>query len=68
MQGNIKIIKSTKWVYTIIVKKLSIEKKMQNSKYSIFRNNDVIIKIRFLVIMSIFISKLYTSTKKGIMI
>ena len=26
MQGNIKIIKSTEWAYTIIVKKLSIEK------------------------------------------
>ena len=48
-------------------KKLSTEKKkkkMQNSKYSIFGGNDIIIKIRFFVIMPIFISKLYTSTKK----
>ena len=43
-------------------------KNLQNSKYSIIRNNDVIIKIRFLVIIPIFILKLYTSTKKGIMI
>ena len=57
MQENIKII----------LKKLSIEKKLQNSKYSVFRNNDVIIKIRFLVFMPIFILKLYTSTKKGLM-
>ena len=34
-----------------MVKKLSIEKKLQKLKYSIFRNNDIIIKIRFLVIM-----------------
>ena len=26
MQGNIKIIKDTEWLYTIIVKKLSTEK------------------------------------------
>ena len=47
-------------------KKFSTEKKkkMQNSKYSIFGGNDIIIKIRFFVIMPIFISKLYTSTKK----
>ena len=46
-------------------KKLRIEKKNQNSEYSIYRNNEVIIKIWFLVIMPIFISKLYTSTKIG---
>ena len=39
-------------------------KHLQNSKYSIFRNNYVIIKIKFLVIMPIFILKICTSTKK----
>ena len=35
MQGNIKIIKSTEWAYTIIVKKLSIERnfKIQNIQF-----------------------------------
>ena len=35
MQGNIKIIKSTEWAYTIIVKKLGIEKncKIQNIQF-----------------------------------
>ena len=35
MQGNIKIIKSTEWAYTNIVKKLSIEKdcKIQNIQF-----------------------------------
>ena len=49
-------------------KEIEHQKKLKNSKYSIFRNNDDIIKIRFLVITSIFILKLYTSTKKGIMV
>ena len=43
-------------------------KKLQKLKYSIFRNNDIIIKIRFLVIMPISILQLYNSTKKGIMV
>ena len=68
MQGNIKIIKSTEWTYTIIVKKFSIKKKLQNLKYFIFRNNDVKMKLRFLVIIPIFILKLCSNTKKGIMI
>ena len=35
MQGNIKIIKSTEWAYTIVVKKLSIEEnfKIQNIQF-----------------------------------
>ena len=41
-------------------------KKLQNLKYSILGNIDVIIKIRFLVSMPFFILKLCTSTKKGI--
>ena len=55
-QGNIKVTKYTEWAYIIIVKKLSIEKnyKIRNI---VFLENGNIIKIRFLVITSIFVSK-----------
>ena len=39
MQGNIKIMKSTEWAYTIIVKKLSNEK---NCKIRNISNNSTI--------------------------
>ena len=38
---------------------------MENSKYSIFRNNDVIIKIKFLVIMLILFKNFIPVPKKN---
>ena len=38
---------------------------MENSKYSIFRNNDAIIKIRFLVIMLILFKNFIPVSKKN---
>ena len=40
-------------------------KKLQNLKYSIFRNNDIIIKIRFLEIMPIYFKTLCQYQKRN---